>query len=1022
MIKKIAYPYFKYKTAAHLMRHLRNGPCFIFFISLFFLFPHAVFAGHGDDDYGEDEIAVTVEVRGLGGIEVPAIYKNKEIYLSVANVFDFIKVKNALSHSSDSLSGFYVNQNDVFLVDKTQNRIHFKGKVFQLQPGELIKAESNLYLKLNYFKTVFGLDGTFGFRTLSVVFTSNIELPAITEMKQEQLRKNVSHLRGEMVADTSLKREYPFFHFGTADWAVISTQQSLSADETRLNLGLGGVVAGGETNVSLNAYNDQAFTEKNQYYQWHLVNNDNDFLRQVSAGKIYTQATSSLYAPVVGVQFTNTPTIYRRSYGTYTLSNTTNPNWIVELYVNDVLIDYKKADASGFFTFQVPLVYGYTIVKLKFYGPYGEVRTSQQYISVPFNFLPRGEFEYNASGGIVEDGQNSRFSRTSINYGLSSHMTIGGGYEYLSSVTSGPMMPFVNTSIRLGSRLLLSGNYTYGVMSNGVLSYRLPSSFQVDLNYTDYDKGQTAIYYNYLEERKAIISTPIKFFDMAIFTRLTIDQIVIPGSQYTNTEWALSGSVRRVGWNFTTYASFTQQAEPYAYSILSLSVPLPKKIMFNAQLQYDYLTGMPDFMKFTAETHLFGAGYINLSYQQYFNGNSTNLLLGFRYDFSFARIAFSTLAGTNNTFSRVESASGSLVLDKKTDFLKADYRSSVGRGGIVIEPFLDMNGNGKWDPDEPRVTGMKIRVNGGRVVYNNRDSNIRVFDLEPYANYYVELDRNSFDNISWQIKKRTIKVTIIPNDFIRLEVPVSVAGEVSGQVLVKTRKGQKGQGQIIIGIYDDSVLVARTVTETDGYFSYLGLAPGNYTVRADTQQLHRLNLVSTPQSIPVKFNKTRDGDVVDGLEISLKSELPDTTIVEVGKSAVETIEPKNKPVVADKPVVAGKQEGKAPKDKQAIAGKPVTDEKTNSQPAIEEKRILADKGSYGILVDVYDNMGSAMAVESKLILTYKVPVVIIQKGEDYLVEIIGFTKRDDALALIPKLEKEGYYELLVIKINHAIKE
>jgi hypothetical protein len=36
---------------------------------------------------------------------------------------------------------------------------------------------------------------------------------------------------------------------------------------------------------------------------------------------------------------------------------------MVELYVNNILVDYKRADASGFFTFEIPLIYGTTNVK-----------------------------------------------------------------------------------------------------------------------------------------------------------------------------------------------------------------------------------------------------------------------------------------------------------------------------------------------------------------------------------------------------------------------------------------------------------------------------------------------------------------------------------------------------------------------------------------------------------------------------------------------------------------------------------
>jgi hypothetical protein len=133
----------------------------------------------------------------------------------------------------------------------------------------------------------------------------------------------------------------------------------------------------------------------------------------------------------------------------------------VELYVNNVLVDYVKADASGFFTFEVPLVYGNTMVRLRFYGPWGEERTKEQSLTRPYNFIPKRELEYPVSAGVVEDSVWSRYSRADLNYGATRFLTLGGGAEYLSSVTATPVMPFVNASLRLPGNVLLSGEYTH---------------------------------------------------------------------------------------------------------------------------------------------------------------------------------------------------------------------------------------------------------------------------------------------------------------------------------------------------------------------------------------------------------------------------------------------------------------------------------------------------------------------------------------------------------------------------------
>lgn len=863
-----------HRKAANLLRysirHINAVICF----ALFLLLPYTGFA-QKDDAGEEEEIPVTIEVKGLNKIEAPALMRGKTVYLSVNGMFDFLQIKNTPSASFDSISGFYINLQDAFVIDKVNSKIIFKGKVYDIKPSDLIIYGDNLFMNLEYFKIVFGLDGVFNFRRLWVSIISNVELPAIREARLEAMRKNMSRLKGELKADTVIKREYPLFHLGAADWAVFSTQQSQGLSETRANLGLGAMVAGGETNVSLNYYSTQAFTEKQQYYQWKYINNDNAALRQVVAGKIFTQSIVSLYAPLIGVQINNVPTIQRRSYGKYTLSNKTEPGWIVELYINDVLVDYKKADVSGFYTFEVPLIYGYSTVRLRFYGPYGEERTSNQYVNVPFNFLPAHEFEYAATGGIVEDGANSKFSRVSGNYGVSNHITVGGGMEYLSSVTASPEIPFVNTSLRVTSNLLVSGEYANKVRSKGILSYRMPSNIQFDVDYTKYAKGQTAIYYNYVEEKRASITMPLRTVHSSLLTRLAVDQITLPLSKYTNAELALSSSVKRVGINVTTYASISSQSDPFFYSLFGTSFTMPLKLFFTAQAQYNYRLSNVDFMKITLERNFLGKSYLNLTYQEYFVSNNRNVLLGFRYDLSFARVNLSALQGNKNTYSRVESASGSVLFDGKTDYVSTSNRSNVGRGGVVVEPFLDLNCNGTWDNDEPKAAGLKVRVNGGRTTYNERDTNIRIFDLEPYNSYYIELDRNSFDYVSWQIKNKTVKVTVTPNNFAHVQLPVSVLGEASGYVSVTDKDGKKtkGIGQVTVNIYNNkSALVAHLLTESDGFFSYLGLAPGDYTVSVDPAQMRKLHMTASPSSLPMHVKLMREGDFVDNMDFKLTSD------------------------------------------------------------------------------------------------------------------------------------------------------
>ena len=829
----------------------------------------------GEGDY--DEILVTLNVQRIGSVEIPAFMRGEIAYLSIKDLFEFLKIRNSVSADLDSVQGFVINPAATYLVDRLNSRIIYRDKTFNLKPGDLIRTETNLYLRADHFGKVFGLECFFNFRGLAVTLTTKLELPAIREMQQELLRKNISRLRGEKKADTTIQRSYPFFHIGMADWAAFHMQQTNSASDTRFNLALGGIIAGGETNLSLNYDSRRPFNMRQQYYNWRFVNNDHAFLRQTTVGKIFTQATSSIFAPVTGVQFTNTPTTYRRSFGTYTLSNVTDPGWTVELYVNNVLVNYTKADASGFFTFEVPMVYGNSQVKLRFYGPLGQEEEREQYMNIPFSFIPLNQLEYTVTAGIIDDEDKGRFARANFNYGLSRRITIGGGMEYLSTIPSGKSMPFVNASMRLGGNTLLSVEHVHNVRSKALFNYRLPSNLQFDLTYIKYKDAQKAVRFNFLEEKKAVVTMPLRGSSFNAFSRLTFNQFTLPynfvlkkKTKLTSGEFLLSALVSGVSSNLTTFAIFNEDPNPLVFSNLSLTFRLPGGIRLTPQAQYEYREKNFSSLKGEFEKNIFRNGFLNMFYEKDMVDRVYSCGVSLRYNFSFAQTAIS-VRQSKQYRSMAQSARGSIVYNGKEKIVQASNQNNVGKGGLVIAPFLDINCNGHRDAGEPKVLGIRLRINGGLVKRHDKDTTIRVTNLEAYTSYYLELE-NSFDNVAWQVKKKTLGVVINPNELKLIDIPVAVVGEVSGSVLLNESGKVKGLGRIIVNIYNhDSVLVARVLTEPDGFFSFLGLAPGTYTARIDEGQLQKLNMRSSADiSFAIKQNS--DGEVVDGLQFVLQSE------------------------------------------------------------------------------------------------------------------------------------------------------
>lgn len=899
------------------------GSCsFLTGIVVLFLFVLTFFARPAQANFPEDmapeEIPLTMKVDKAGTFEIPAVIVGTTAYLSISDLFTFLKIKNTSSPDWTLVEGYFLNPDDEYIVDYAGQKIQYQGTVYQVSNKDLVKTASGLYLSVGRLQDIFGLECTFQFRSLSVFLKSHDQLPLFRELQQEEKRKFLNRMKGEAVADTTLDRTRPFLYLGAADWAVYSTQALNGPVNSRANLTLGGIFAGGETTLRMNYYSTQPFSNRNLYYRWRHVNNQSPLLKQFTLGKIATTSVSSILAPVVGAQISNSPTTYRRFFATHTLTDYTEPGWTVELYVNNTLVDYTTVDASGFFKFDVPLSYGKTEVKLRHYGRWGEERTEVRNIQIPYSFLPKHELEYQISGGIIENELGRRFFRSSFNYGLSNRMTVGGGYEYLDAKPAAFSIPFLNTSFSLTDNLLFTGEYAHGVKATGLVSFRLPSNLMLDISYTDYVEGQRAIYYNYLEERKVRLSFPVRFKKWASYSRFSYNQLILPRSnQLTQLDHVFTTSYKRLSANFRTYAYLRNNQPATVYSELSTGFRLPKRATITPSLRYHHNQGEITGWKIRAEKPFSRNGNLTLSYEEYPELGIRNIQIGLRHVFSGVQTsAYANLGSRSTSFT--QSASGGLLFDRATSYAKASSMNKVGRGWITVLPFLDMNGNGLRDDNEPKVNGVKVRATpGGRMEVDNQDTLVRIFDLEPYTSIFLELNGDGLENIAWQLHKKSFRVPVEPNLMKLVEVPVSVVAEVSGSIR-REEADIKRPGRYKINIFQEKHGFVKSIySEDDGYFNHLGLSPGNYTIQVDSTQVANQQLISQPVSHHVNILPDYYGFFIDELDFKLQEIVDNTPDLKETNTPGESVQAHQ-----SSPDIVSPTEGQAAMDSTAKSGYP----------------------------------------------------------------------------------------------------
>jgi hypothetical protein len=794
-----------------------------------------------------EEIFITIYTEKSFSFETDVLISDTNlIYLNVEDLFRKLKIK-CLSNEN-ILTGFIENESNRY-------RIDFKKK--QIKVGNLsiditkrIIADFGVdYIEASVLSDAFGLTILFNPRSLSAKLTSSFELPFVKQLRIENTRSNISKLQGKpSISDTIITRNYHLFKLGTLDWSLSSFQNLNIASTTAISLRAGSELLYGEANVSIN-YDDQSkFNPRQIQYNWRWIDNDKKIIKQAQLGNVSSQSIALLNAPLIGATFNNSPNTVRKASGSFIINDYTEPNWTVELYINDILVDYTLADASGLYLFKVPIVYGYTTLKLKFYGLLGEERTEERTMNTPYTFVPPKTLEYSFTSGVLQDEVKSRFGQVGFNYGVSRFLTFGAGLEYLSSIPNHPFIPFAKVTFQPFPSMVLNFDYAHNVSTRGLVNVYFTESIFLEVDYTKFVEGQLAKRFSALEEVKVRFSKPFKSNQFGFLMSTYYKQFSLSSSSFIN--WTSSNS------------SFIR-------SLLALSYRLRNGLVVRSSAEYNLNTN--NLVRLNGEIEMrVSKMYFSLSYERSIQSKNNNFFLSFRYDLPFARAGISS-SYSNKSLVFSENAQGSLAFGGDNNYVHTSKNSAISKGGILFYPFLDLNQNGVMDTGEKKVLLSNVSVSSNVAVISKKDSIVRVSDLNAFVNYTIKFSNTYLDNISWRFKDNTYQILVDPNQYKRVYVPIISVGEVNGMVYLVSDKTMKGQARVTLQVYDKKgKKVAETISEYDGYFSYLGLKPGIYTVRVDESQLKKLNYKSYPLVHQIVIKESTYGDLLEGLDFKLK--------------------------------------------------------------------------------------------------------------------------------------------------------
>ncbi len=820
----------------------------------------------GFPDY--DEFSVNLSIEQLGYYEIDAVFYEDELYLPLIDLFNKLGIYVWHSAQLDTVQGYLLNEENSYKLNTITGQLVFRDKEVSLRQEQMILTFGDVFLPLSVLEQTFGFTLRLNFRSMTVYMSSDIELPVIQRLRVERMRKNIRALTGEITADTTFHRERQLLGGAVVDWNLQLSQAPDAINSQHLSTALGMELLGGELIMRSQLRRDSSIRVGNNYAKWRYVNDDNRFVRQIEAGDVYVPLFSKAATGFLGVRITNTPTSFKRAFGVHVIQQRTHPGWEVELYINNNLVDFTTADANGEFSFEIPLVFGSSQITLRYYGPWGEELEEEIAINIPFTFTPHRQVEYQVFSGITDDASRHFFTHSKVSYGLHRRVSLSVGHEFFDGNPTDKSIAFASANMVAGKNMLINYTYVNKGMHDISLLMRSSRNLVIDGKYRHYIPGQSIISSTNAAEAELGLNYPLLNRTLKISLR-TSGRIFFnqAGDTYFN-ETSFSFFYRRMNLGVTSISTIGQTNRTFVGLNSSLHLrnnwSLYLNSLFSATEQEAHNARFQVQKRFS---HRFFAG---ASYVHNFVSNNYLLSLSLHMDLNFIR-ASSITNSDRSALSSTQSFAGSVNFTGRPAPVFASNRNSVGRGGLDVLVFLDINHNGVRDPGEPLIKNASVSINRGKRVMNENDSIHRFISLEPYAQHIVEVANAGFPYISWIIEHSTLAVYPSPNQIKKLHVPVKPMGEVEVQVLIHEGRSLTPANRIRIYIYDQNKkLVNRGLTDRSGYYFYLGLAPGWYTIGLDEDQLKNLGLSHDHQDVEFSIAYSMEGDFVDGITIVLR--------------------------------------------------------------------------------------------------------------------------------------------------------
>jgi hypothetical protein len=866
----------------------------------------------------DQEVYLTFRYQNLVNIYIISTYRDGDFFMPQSELFRNLNVDARIDYAANSVTGEFMDIG-TYVIDLDNLRATLADREIDLTADDFIISELDIFLHPDIFQDLFDFDFSVDFNNLRLYLDTPHTLPIETRQERERQRRNALRSRTDPFTgfyDLRYDRQRQNFNGGFLDYNL-SANFTEGNNSYLYNTGIGMEVLGGDLQGHIfGNWSRQSSSLRSNNLRWQYALENESLLTQITAGQ--TVSNGLVRSAFSGVKITNEPIQPRFLFDDYAFSGTTIPESEVELYRNNVLIDYQTADEVGEYRFRIPLTYGTSQYDIRMYSPTGQVSQRLTRMQVPFNFVPPGEINYTFEAGRLDNpipGTPDRGFMTQghVRSGINNWLTAGGGVEYYENF-HGDGLPTFSTFLsgRIQDNYILSMEAATEAFVRVNAGAIYPSSASVDFSYTHFNrKGGLYNPARNLNNFRFNLFTPFQIGNLPLFFRTSLNRDKREQTETYRYSFNLNTRINRfsirMGYRDTQLGSpqFTSTSLSRISTTVTYTIPrrqnipnLLRGVFVRSRTTYAPARGEFEDLEFQLSRNVMQGGRLQLTAGHNFIGGFNFVNANLSIDFSSFRSNSVTRSARNRT-SMTQNVRGSIGYDSGNDRFVLNNRQHVGRSGAAVRMFVDHTNSGTYEEGDQLIEDPAIRIDRAGSSMSMKDGITYLTQLQPYQQYNMSVNKNAIRNPLLVPLVENFSFISDPNQFKIIDIPLYMSGIIDGTVLRTRQESEEGVAGLRLILEQTDTpegnipFTQELRTFSDGSFYAYEIHPGSYILRVDPTQLELLNVVSVPEKLEFDIERLPDGDYVDQLNFKLipKESAPVETEREILAQAPEEGDP-----------------------------------------------------------------------------------------------------------------------------------